>query len=55
MFAFAVVPLAAVAVMLLIGVITSMLSAIVVTRFLLTRFVRVTDNTKLYVAVKEAK
>ena len=40
---------------LLIGVVTSMISAIVVTRFLLTRFVRVTDNTKLYVAVKEAK
>ena len=40
---------------LLIGVITSMISAILVTRFLLTRFVRVTDNTKLYVAVKEAK
>ena len=40
---------------LLIGVITSMISAIVVTRFLLTRFVRVFDNPKLYVAVKEAK
>jgi len=40
---------------LLIGVITSMISAILVTRFLLTRFVRVTDNTKLYMAVKEAK
>ncbi len=40
---------------LLIGVVTSMISAILVTRFLLTRFVRVTDNTKLYVAVKEAK
>ena len=40
---------------LLLGVITSMISAILVTRFLLTRFVRVTDNTKLYMAVKEAK
>ena len=40
---------------LLIGVITSMISAILVTRFLLTRFVRVFDNPKLYVAVKEAK
>ncbi len=40
---------------LLIGVITSMISAILVTRFLLTRFVRVIDNPKLYVAVKEAK
>ena len=40
---------------LLIGVVTSMISAILVTRFLLTRFVRVFDNPKLYVAVKEAK
>ncbi len=40
---------------LLIGVITSMISAILVTRFLLTRFVRVFDNPKLYAAVKEAK
>ena len=40
---------------LLIGVITSMISAILVTRFLLTRFVRVFDNPKFYVAVKEAK
>ncbi|MBQ7867323.1 MAG: protein translocase subunit SecD [Clostridia bacterium] len=39
---------------LLLGVITSMISAIVVTRFLLTRFVRVWPNTKLYVAVKAA-
>jgi len=40
---------------LLLGVITSMISAIVVTRFLLTRFVRVFSNPKLFVAVKEAK
>jgi len=40
---------------LLIGVITSMISAILVTRFLLTRFVRVFPNAKLYAAVKEAK
>ena len=40
---------------LLIGVITSMISAILVTRFLLTRFVRVFPETKLYAAVKEAK
>ena len=40
---------------LLIGVVTSMISAILVTRFLLTRFVRVFDNPKFYVAVKEAK
>lgn len=35
---------------LLLGVITSMISAILVTRFLLTRFVRVFNNTKLFVA-----
>ena len=40
---------------LLIGVVTSMISAILVTRFLLTRFVRVFSNPKFYVAVKEAK
>ena len=39
---------------LLLGVITSMITAILVTRFLLTRFVRVWPNTKLYVAVKAA-
>lgn len=39
---------------LLIGVITSMITAIVVTRFLLTRVVRVWGNTKLYAAVKPA-
>ena len=39
---------------LLLGVITSMITAILVTRFLLTRFVRVWGNTKLYVAVKAA-
>jgi len=37
---------------LLVGVITSMISAIVVTRFLLTRFVRVWPESKLYAAVK---
>ena len=37
---------------LLLGVITSMISAIVVTRFLLTRFVRVWPESKLYAAVK---
>ncbi|MDD3335990.1 MAG: protein translocase subunit SecD [Eubacteriales bacterium] len=35
---------------LLLGVITSMISAILVTRFLLTRFVRVFSNPALYVA-----
>ena len=40
---------------LLIGVITSMISAISVTRFLLTRFVRAFPSSKLYLAVKEAK
>ncbi|MDD5897578.1 MAG: protein translocase subunit SecD [Clostridia bacterium] len=40
---------------LLLGVVTSMISAILVTRFLLTRFVRVFDNSRLFVAVKEAK
>ena len=40
---------------LLIGVVTSMISAILVTRFLLTRFVRVFDKPGLYVAMKEAK
>lgn len=39
---------------LLIGVITSMISAILVTRFLLTRIVRIFDNTKLYVGGKPA-
>lgn len=39
---------------LLIGVITSMISAILVTRFLLTRVVRIFDNTKLYVGGKPA-
>ena len=39
---------------LLLGVITSMISAIVVTRFLLTRFVRVWPESKLYVAGKTA-
>ena len=43
------------AVTLLIGVITSMITAIVVTRFLLTRFVRVFGNPKLYAAVKTAQ
>ena len=37
---------------LLLGVITSMLSAILVTRFLLKRFVRIFDNKKLYVGGK---
>jgi protein-export membrane protein SecD len=37
---------------LLIGVVTSMISAILVTRFLLTRFVRVWPESKLYAAVK---
>ena len=40
---------------LLLGVLTSMLSAIAVTRFLLTRFVRVFPETRLYAAAKEAK
>ena len=40
---------------LLIGVITSMISAIAVTRFLLTRFARMFPNAKLYAPVKEAK
>ena len=40
---------------LLIGVVTSMISAISVTRFLLTRFVRAFPASKLYIAVKEAK
>ena len=40
---------------LLLGVLTSMLSAITVTRFLLTRFVRVFPETRLYAAAKEAK
>ena len=40
---------------LLIGVVTSMISAILVTRFLLTRFVRVFDKPGMYVAMKEAK
>lgn len=39
---------------LLIGVITSMISAILVTRFLLTRVVRIFDDTKLYVGGKPA-
>ena len=39
---------------LLLGVITSMISAILVTRFLLTRFVRVWPESKLYVAGKTA-
>ena len=39
---------------LLIGVVTSMLTAILVTRFLLTRFVRVWPESKLYVAGKPA-
>jgi len=42
------------AITLLIGVVTSMLTAILVTRFLLTRFVRVWPNTKLYAGVKPA-
>ena len=37
---------------LLLGVITSMISAVVVTRFLLTRFVRVFPNPALFVAGK---
>ena len=37
---------------LLLGVITSMITAILVTRFLFTRFVRVWPESKLYVAVK---
>ena len=40
---------------LLIGVITSMISAVSVTRFLLIRFVRAFPNAKLYAAAKEAK
>ncbi len=40
---------------LLIGVITSMISAIAVTRFLLTRFARAFPNARLYAPVKEAK
>lgn len=40
---------------LLIGVITSMISAISVTRFLLTRVVRAFPNSRLYLAAKEAK
>ena len=43
------------AVTLLIGVITSMITAITVTRFLLTRFVRVFGNARLYAAVKPAQ
>ena len=39
---------------LLLGVITSMITAIVVTRFLLTRFVRVFHEPRLFVAVKPA-
>ena len=39
---------------LLLGVITSMISAIVVTRFLLTRFVRIFHEPRLFVAVKPA-
>lgn len=39
---------------LLLGVITSMLTAIVVTRFLLTRFVRIFHEPKLFVAGKTA-
>ena len=39
---------------LLLGVITSMITAIVVTRFLLTRFVRVFHEPMLFVAVKPA-
>ena len=39
---------------LLIGVVTSMISAILVTRFLLTRFVRVWSEPKLYVSAKIA-
>ncbi len=41
------------AVTLLLGVVTSMLSAILVTRFLLTRFVRVWPESKLYVSEKK--
>ncbi len=37
---------------LLLGVITSMLSAILITRFLLTRFVRVFTSTGLYMSAK---
>lgn len=41
---------------LLIGVITSMISAILVTRFLLTRVVRIWNNPKLYVpAIREER
>ena len=39
---------------LLLGVITSMLSAILITRFLLTRFVRIFSEPKLYVGGKIA-
>lgn len=39
---------------LLLGVITSMITAILVTRFLLTRFVRVFHEPRLFVAVKPA-
>ena len=39
---------------LLLGVITSMLSAILVTRFLLTRFVRIFHNPSIFVAGKLA-
>ncbi|NLO86476.1 MAG: protein translocase subunit SecD [Clostridiales bacterium] len=42
------------AVTLLLGVITSMISAILVTRFLLTNMVRLFPNTKLFVAVEAA-
>ena len=40
------------AITLLIGVVTSMITAILVTRFLLTRVVRVWPNSKLYTGVK---
>ena len=40
---------------LLLGVVTSMLSAIVITRFLLKRFVSITDKPCLYTSVKAAE
>ena len=40
---------------LLLGVITSMISAIVVTRFLLTRFARIFTNTSLFISGKTSK
>ena len=42
------------AVTLLIGVLVSMLTAIVITRFLLTRVARVAGEPKLYVSAKVA-